>query len=112
MIEKDEDSRISFKKLYSALRDLNKAKEQEKQEKLQSGIHEEPDNKERGEGEAKNKKEELLLVYNKLLVKVYHDNTNYATLEEIGVDNYFEVGSKLICLIHEKRTSYLESEDD
>lgn len=45
MIEKDESARLSFKRLYSMLRDLNKAKEQEKQEKLLSGINEEADSK-------------------------------------------------------------------
>ena len=51
-------------------------------------------------------------MYNKLLVKVYHDSVNFATLREIGIENYYEITCKLMTLIHEKRTSYLESEND
>ena len=46
MIDKDENSRISFKKLYGKVRELNKEREQEKQEKIISGIKEEGEVKE------------------------------------------------------------------
>ena len=53
----------------------------------------------------------MLIFYNKVIVKLYHDSVNYASLREIGLDNYYEVTCKLMTLIHNKRTSYLESED-
>ena len=40
-------------------------------------------------------------------MKLYHDAINYATLEEIGVPNFFENTFKLICSIHDLRTTYL-----
>lgn len=69
MIEKDEASRITFKKLYSTIKSYTKEKEAEKQG---SGIVKEEgegkEGREGREGEAKNKKEQLLIVYNKLMV--------------------------------------------
>lgn len=38
MIERNEEERISFKKLYSKVQDLNSSKEQEKNEKKEKGI--------------------------------------------------------------------------
>jgi hypothetical protein len=70
-----------------------------------TSMREEGEGKEKGE--AKNKKEELLIVYNKLIVKMYHDAVNYATLREIGLDNYYETTCKLMTLVHEKRTLYI-----
>lgn len=40
-------------------------------------------------------------------MKLYHDVTNYATLDEIGVPNFHEATFKLMCHIHELRTGYL-----
>lgn len=53
MIEKDETSRITFKKLYSTIKSFLKEKQVEK---MGSGIREQNDNKQSKEGEAKNKK--------------------------------------------------------
>lgn len=54
MIEKDQASRITFKKLYSIIKSFMKEKEIQK---MGSGIKEENEAKEAKEGEAKNKKE-------------------------------------------------------
>lgn len=107
MIERNEEERISFKKLYSKVQDLNSSKEQEKNEKKEKGIKQEIEGKDSREGEAKNKREELLIIYNKILVQLYHDSVNFASLQEIGIENYYEITCKLMTLIHEKRVNYL-----
>jgi len=42
---------------------------------------------------------------------MYHDAVNYATLREIGLENYYEVTCRLMTLVHEKRTIYIENDD-
>jgi hypothetical protein len=42
---------------------------------------------------------------------MYHDAVNYATLRELGMENYYEVTCKLMTLVHEKRTLYIEKDD-
>lgn len=46
------------------------------------------------------------------MIQLYHDSVNYASLREIGIDNYHEITCKLMTLIHEKRVNFLESEED
>jgi hypothetical protein len=108
MIERNEDARLSFKKLYAKVQDLNRERGYGGQKEKKSRKEEESGEK---EGEAKNKKEQLLIFYNKLMVTLYHDGVNYASLREIGIDNYYEVTCKLMTLIHSKREKYLESEE-
>lgn len=43
---------------------------------------------------------------------MYHDAVNYATLRELGLDNYYEVTCKLMTLLHEKRTLYIEDDEN
>jgi hypothetical protein len=44
-------------------------------------------------------------------VEIYHDAVNYATFREIGINNYYEITCKLMTLIHEKRTVYIETDE-
>ena len=91
--------------MYEKLEDFNKKREKEKPKSRENN------DETIKEGEASNKKEELLLFYGKLITKIYHDASNYASLEEIGVEDHFETAIKLICLIHTKRSLYLENEE-
>lgn len=77
MIERDEEKRISFKKLYGKVEDLNRHREKEKKERKKSRDKLKDPLKEKG---ASNKREELLIFYNKLMVALYHDSVNYASL--------------------------------
>lgn len=80
MIEKDQDKRITFKKLFSKIEDLNKDRQKQKKEKK---ADEQPTEK---EGTTLDKKEHLLLFYGKVMSRIYNDASKHTFLREIGLE--------------------------
>ena len=46
------------------------------------------------------------------MIQISFDSANYATLREIGMEDYQRVSSTLMTIIHEKRIDLLESTED